>query len=169
MQSQENDSASPPVDLGLWGKSAGLPHGVTYPVVCHLLDTAAVALMLWERFVPGGLRARIAAGLGVTEGDAGRLIGFWAGLHDIGKVVPSFQGQDELAFARLAGYPGTPADPLKHDFAVHVWLSTALQRVGYAPDGLLPRAPAGRVGGAGRAAAWRASRVLPSCQRAGRS
>ncbi|WP_373289902.1 HD domain-containing protein [Saccharopolyspora thermophila] len=35
------------VDLRLWGKERGLG-GACYPVVCHGLDTAAAARVLWR-------------------------------------------------------------------------------------------------------------------------
>jgi hypothetical protein len=74
------------VDLALWGKSRGLD--VPYPVVCHLLDAAAVAGELWDSYVPHALRRTISRTLGVEEPEAGRLVALWAGLHDVGKVTP---------------------------------------------------------------------------------
>jgi|GEM_PF-849251 len=77
------------VDARLWGKRDGLPG--PYPVVCHLIDTAAIAGALWDVWI---------AGLGVLRADVlgervaahmRSLVCFWAGLHDIGKVSPSFQ------------------------------------------------------------------------------
>jgi hypothetical protein len=37
------------VDCRLWGKEKHLSH--PYPVVCHLLDTAVVFAVLWDRLL----------------------------------------------------------------------------------------------------------------------
>lgn len=78
------------MDLTPWGKALK-ERGVVYPLLFHLLDTAAIAAALWEEFLAAGQRARIAEGLGVSEGEARRLVAFWAGLHDVGKLSPGFQ------------------------------------------------------------------------------
>ena len=79
----------PPIDARLWGKRDGLPG--PYPVVCHLIDTAALAGALWDVWAAGlaVLRADV---LGEHVAEHMRsLVCFWAGLHDMGKVSPSFQ------------------------------------------------------------------------------
>lgn len=116
------------LDLRLWGKSRGLA-GRRYPLTCHLLDTAATAGALWADFVPDGLRAVVAAGLGTTEDHAGRLIVLWAGLHDIGKITPDFQQRDPGA--DLDGYPPSLGHKPRHDHAGHEWLRTGLPCAGY--------------------------------------
>jgi len=40
-----------PIDPRLWGKRRGLPG--PYPVICHLIDTAAMAGALWDVWVAG--------------------------------------------------------------------------------------------------------------------
>lgn len=121
---------SPDVDLELWGKSRGL-RGSRYPLICHLLDTAAAAEALWDGYISPGLRRVVAAELGVDEGRARGLLAYWAGLHDIGKCTAGFQKQDEDGFARLNGYPSVDAEAIKHAFAAHVWLGQALVGAGY--------------------------------------
>ncbi|MDA0564154.1 CRISPR-associated helicase Cas3' [Streptomonospora sp. S1-112] len=117
------------VDLRIWGKARGLGDD-RYPVVCHLLDAAAVMRVLWRDSVSPGLRAAVSADLGVSEPEAGRLLELWAGLHDIGKITPSFQQQ----VAVPAGYPLTNVDQgLPHDVAGGRWLASALREAGY-PD-----------------------------------
>lgn len=79
-------------DLNLWGKQDGLPQ--RYPLLCHLLDTAASAGVLWDRWLRPGLRGQLTAAL--APGDpalARRRLMAVAALHDIGKVNPVFQGQ----------------------------------------------------------------------------
>ncbi|QKV90421.1 CRISPR-associated endonuclease Cas3'' [Streptomyces sp. NA02950] len=73
----------------MWGKARGLPW--PYPLVCHLLDTAAMAGRLWDVMLGHRSRRRIAECLELDEGASRRLVGCWACLHDLGKVTPPFQ------------------------------------------------------------------------------
>ncbi|MBU3063155.1 CRISPR-associated helicase Cas3' [Nocardia sp. NEAU-G5] len=112
------------VDLRLWGKSRGLPGA--YPLVCHLLDAGAAAGALWDHYLSPGLRRFLAQGMGVSESHARQLLVFWAGLHDVGKAMACFQVQDAVAFAAAEGYPAVGGRRVGHDYAVHVWLTSAL-------------------------------------------
>lgn len=132
----------PLVDLALWGKSRGL-QGKRYPLICHLLDAAAVMESLWDEYLPPGVRTLISDGIGTSEEHARGLLAYWAGLHDIGKVMACFQDQDPAGFAELVGYPGGAGEPKGHAFAAHVWLGQALAEAGYKMTGL--RSPAFRV------------------------
>lgn len=73
----------------VWAKAGngGTPH----PLICHALDTAAVAELIYHRLLGPVLRERLDAAL-APLGEAP----FWAaalsGLHDLGKCSPSFQG-----------------------------------------------------------------------------
>ncbi|MFI5756840.1 CRISPR-associated helicase Cas3' [Streptomyces sp. NPDC051569] len=89
-------------DLSPWGKVGVEKAAKAYPLLFHLLDTAAVALELWERFLSPNQRAAIAGGLGVEEGEARLLVAFWAGLHDLGKLTPGFQQCVAEAYAELS-------------------------------------------------------------------
>src|SRR5699024_3709367 len=93
------------LDMGLWGKSEGLPPDVRYPLICHLLDVGAVAEVLWRDHVAIGVRQTIADGLETTVEHAGRLIPYWASLHDVGKLNHGFQAQDVAA--PIHRYPGS--------------------------------------------------------------
>lgn len=117
------------VDLLLWGKSHGLAR--PYPLICHLLDTAAMATMLWQHYVSPALRRRIADLLGMPESQAGHLISFWSGLHDIGKCMPCFQAMDSGAYESLHDYPDLHGEKRRHEHAAHVWLGHALSTRGY--------------------------------------
>ncbi|WP_420162286.1 CRISPR-associated helicase Cas3' [Nocardiopsis sp. CNT-189] len=126
-------SASPEeaVDLRLWAKERDLG-GYRHPAACHALDAAAMALVLWEEAVAPGVRATISASLATDEEHAGRLIAFWAGLHDVGKVSPEFQHQIDID---LPSYP-SPRDlagRAGHATATARWLEQALPTAGYAP------------------------------------
>jgi CRISPR-associated endonuclease/helicase Cas3 len=119
------------LDGRLWGKSRGLAR--PYPVAWHLADAAAVALVVWDLVLSAGQRDFIAAGLGVSERDARRLVGWWAGLHDLGKVIPGFQAMDEAAFSALTAdgsYAGGP-EGLRHERATQLVLPTLLESLGY--------------------------------------
>jgi CRISPR-associated endonuclease/helicase Cas3 len=67
----------------------------------HLLDAAAMALCLWDRYLSVSQRRCIAEGLGLAHDleHARRVVGLCAGLHDIGKIS-GFQ----FCEARAAGY-----------------------------------------------------------------
>ncbi|MCX4690706.1 CRISPR-associated helicase Cas3' [Kitasatospora purpeofusca] len=127
-------------DARLWGKSAGLP--AEYPVVCHLLDTAAVAVALWDAVLSPRVCRRLAGVLGVEVDEARRMVGFWAGLHDVGKIIPGFQAAVPEAFRRLAeedGYGGAAeaGGYLSHETATHWGLVEFFEECGYPPVGRL--------------------------------
>ncbi|MFD7735266.1 CRISPR-associated helicase Cas3' [Kitasatospora phosalacinea] len=125
-----------PVDRRLWGKQRGLSRA--YPVVCHLLDTAAVAGALWDGVLSGAVRGRVAASLGVDGEGARRLVMLWAGLHDVGKIVPGFQGVSKAAAAPLADDPlfaeAGSRGWLAHEVATHWGLVEVFEAWGY-PQG----------------------------------
>ena len=85
----------------LWGKLNGLDD--PYPLIWHMLDSAAAVEALWGTFLSPGQRGAIARGLGLgsDENEARRVVAFWAALHDIGKISVQFQSQAERAWTRL--------------------------------------------------------------------
>ncbi|MFF0296304.1 type I-E CRISPR-associated protein Cse1/CasA [Kitasatospora sp. NPDC004614] len=124
------------IDGVLWGKHAGL--GEAYPVICHLLDTAATAGALWDSVLGESLRGRLAEVLGVEGDQARRLVMVWAGLHDLGKITPSFQALVETEFAKLdEGRYAEPSQPvsLRHEAATHWALVEAFEEWGYPAGG----------------------------------
>lgn len=78
--------------LAVWGKTD--PDALTWlPAVRHLEDAAAVAGVLWDRWLPPLVRDAISAGLPGGSKD-GRALTVWlAGVHDCGKFSPQFTGQ----------------------------------------------------------------------------
>ncbi len=68
-----------------------------------MLDDAAVAAALWDRFLSSSQRAVIAGGLSVSEEQARSLTGLLSGLQELGKLVPSFQRREHGAWLRLDG------------------------------------------------------------------
>lgn len=75
------------------------------PLWRHMADSAAVAGMLWDEWLPRSVRELVAEALPGGSEDARRLVVWLAGTHDIGKATPAFACQvDSLAGAmRSAG------------------------------------------------------------------
>ncbi|MGW0822476.1 CRISPR-associated endonuclease Cas3'' [Streptomyces sp. NPDC002845] len=129
----------PTVDTRLWGKEHGLPR--PYPVICHLLDTAGVFGALWDVLLSDQVRGNIARALGLTVAEARRVLAFWAGLHDLGKITPPFQAQVPEAFAAVRGDPAYVFTPgaereraFRHEMASHLALAYLLDEAGYPGD-----------------------------------
>ncbi len=75
-----------------------------HPVICHLADTAAVAMEILRSHLSPIARQRLANGLGLTDPESViRFCGFMAGSHDLGKVSPAFQFQVSKVGKLLAG------------------------------------------------------------------
>ncbi|MFI6476298.1 CRISPR-associated helicase Cas3' [Nonomuraea sp. NPDC050663] len=119
----------PELDLWLWGKQKGLPS--PYPVVCHLLDAVAGVEELWDTYLAAGTRNALASGLGVSEKQARSVLAYWAGLHDICKIMPCFQSRYDPAFQKLWNYPAPIGEFKPHAYAIHVWLGHILAEAGY--------------------------------------
>jgi CRISPR-associated endonuclease/helicase Cas3 len=94
------DVQSIPTYQLLWAKTSK-DRTRTHLLLCHLIDVAQVALALWSQALTDSLRTQIAGALGLDAEDAGRLIAFWAGLHDLGKASPGFQRKYSPAVATL--------------------------------------------------------------------
>lgn len=88
--------------LALWAKSNA--DGASHSLPAHLLDTAAVAELVWDEFMAPHTRDAIDA---VAGGRGRELYVLICGLHDAGKATPAFQLQDEklAAQARERGIP----------------------------------------------------------------
>ncbi|MFI9582248.1 CRISPR-associated helicase Cas3' [Streptomyces sp. NPDC052236] len=68
------------------------------PLWRHMEDSAAVAGLLWDNWLPASVRNLIAEPLPGAAPDARRLVVWLAAVHDIGKATPAFACQvDELA------------------------------------------------------------------------
>lgn len=76
----------------LWGKSDGGEGACWLPLYMHMLDSAGIAGYLWDEWLPEGTRALFVRALGGDPCCARKLACFIAGVHDIGKATPSFQG-----------------------------------------------------------------------------
>ncbi|MFC4517953.1 CRISPR-associated helicase Cas3' [Streptomyces ehimensis] len=115
----------------LWGKSAARNGGRTHLLLGHLLDTAAVAEVMWDRYLSVALRRRLEE----VSGGRGRLWFMWVcGIHDCGKACPAFQSLDdaEAAPVRAAGLswgrlPTARQQRWRHDVAGAALLRPRLQ------------------------------------------
>jgi CRISPR-associated endonuclease/helicase Cas3 len=80
-------------DLNLWGKQDGLPE--RYPLLCHLLDTAASAGVLWDRWLRPGLRDQLTVALALGDPAlARRRMMTVAALHGHRQGKPCLPGAD---------------------------------------------------------------------------
>ncbi|MGI5133172.1 CRISPR-associated helicase Cas3' [Pseudonocardia sp. CA-107938] len=115
----------------MWGKSnAG---GSMHLLIAHLLDTAAVAELIWDRYLAPSVRDaldRCAAGQGRA------LVALVCGLHDVGKATPAFQVKDAdlAAVVRAAGFGWR--EPMQssrwhHSLAGGLIVRDALRRAGW--------------------------------------
>ncbi|TXS52770.1 CRISPR-associated endonuclease Cas3'' [Streptomyces sp. t39] len=161
-----------PLDSRLWGKAAGLHRDArgadrTHPLVCHLLDTAAVAEVVWDELLTAHQRSMVVEALQVPDGQARVLAAFWAGLHDIGKISVPFQMHEggpkregKLRAEELSAEPGygfgaaAARDRQSHEAAAHWWLVGVFKEAGYPsskrrPQTQLSHAVAQLLGGHG--------------------
>ncbi|MFI1377797.1 type I-E CRISPR-associated protein Cse1/CasA [Embleya sp. NPDC020886] len=79
------------------------------PLWRHMADSAAVAGLLWDRWVPENVRRLVADALPRKGGDARLLVVWLAAVHDIGKATPAFACQvDSLADRMRSAGLGMP-------------------------------------------------------------
>src|ERR1017187_1977432 len=74
----------------IWAKTDSKT-GRWHPLVCHMVETSAVASVLWDDVLAPGTRDVIADALGLPVDEARQWSLFLAGIHDLGKASPSFQ------------------------------------------------------------------------------
>ena len=108
-----SDAVETPTRVMLfWGKLLPQREGAQsfHPLLCHMLDVAAVAHALWRQALSPAACWSLAAGLKLPEEAAARWVAFLAGLHDLGKACPVFQLRRE-AQALAAFYHDLPGPP----------------------------------------------------------
>ena len=74
-----------------------------HPVICHLADTAAVAMEILRSYLSPIALERLSNGLGLSNESLIQFCGFMTGSHDLGKVSPAFQFQVSEVGKILAG------------------------------------------------------------------
>lgn len=79
----------------LWAKwsDASQTPATYHPVICHLIDVAQVARLLWDTIYARPHRERLAAAFQLDQPATASWVAFFAGLHDLGKASPAFQTQ----------------------------------------------------------------------------
>jgi CRISPR-associated endonuclease/helicase Cas3 len=102
-QSEEYfQAANGRVEWLLWGKAQPATQPVpAHPLLCHMIDVAAVAERLVRDLLPRSTAARLLAPFGEGE-NAVAWLAFVVALHDLGKASPAFQGKWPLAVDPLA-------------------------------------------------------------------
>ncbi|MCL6622976.1 MAG: CRISPR-associated helicase Cas3' [Syntrophobacterales bacterium] len=118
----------------LWGKRSRDNEAISHPLVFHLIDVAAVAGRLWGEVLERSARAAISRALGLAEEAAGGWVAIWAGLHDLGKASPVFQGKWAPARKWLAdaGLTCPPPSPIPHGFLTTIFVRELFQE--FLPD-----------------------------------
>ncbi|MBA2605330.1 MAG: CRISPR-associated endonuclease Cas3'' [Acidobacteria bacterium] len=116
-----------------------------HPLICHLIDVAMAAKLLWQKVLPEKTKERLAK-VFELENDlklekAGNLIAFLIGLHDLGKCSPPFalrgrnDNQNNQTFRLLELYQDTEyfcdgfktASEAPHNFVTSVVLPPILE------------------------------------------
>jgi len=77
--------------FNLWAKfQRGNEHD-WHALLWHMIDSAAVARLLWEDCLSKSFKISMASKFGLSLEETGKLLAFWVSLHDIGKAGPEFQ------------------------------------------------------------------------------
>lgn len=94
----------------LWGKAYEGQPWPAHPLLCHMLDVAAVAALLVTTILPPRLVQRLLGSLHTDQWIALRLLLFLIAQHDIGKATPAFQEKVKRIFTELnkLGYDAQP-------------------------------------------------------------
>lgn len=128
-----------PKSFSLWAKTdeAGGTE-ITHPLIYHMLDVGECTLALWKLALSEQTRQTFANFLKLNTESTGRLLAFWASLHDIGKAAPGFQRKYMLALPRLREigltFPEESSSPSPHGI-VSAWALKGLlaQETGLKP------------------------------------
>jgi len=103
--------------VNAWGKYDKV-NGEYYPLIAHLLDTAAFASAIWRIWMSDRLKSQLSPMFGAQPD---KYFSFLAGGHDIGKLEPLFQGgllwKDNAAFKdvlRALGLADVTGDYTSH-------------------------------------------------------
>ncbi|MFH2102440.1 MAG: CRISPR-associated helicase Cas3' [Chloroflexota bacterium] len=75
----------------LWAKTDQIGGENIHPLIYHLIDVGECTLALWNLALSEQTRQTFASYLDLDVEATGRLLTFWASLHDLGKASPGFQ------------------------------------------------------------------------------
>ena len=90
-------------DIFLFWAKTDREKGNVHTLIYHLIDVGAVTQVMWLYALPKQTQGMFSCWLGLNLTDLGKLIGFWASLHDIGKAAPCFQRKYQPAINLLTG------------------------------------------------------------------
>lgn len=79
----------------LWAKSDYDAESEWLPLYQHIADSAAVAEVLWDEFLPAATKNVVVSAFGGDESLARKVIVWLAASHDLGKATPAFAWQVE--------------------------------------------------------------------------
>jgi CRISPR-associated endonuclease/helicase Cas3 len=88
----------------LWAKTSREKEDISpadwryHPLICHMLDVAAVAAVMWDHCIAQSLQEILKDSLGTY---ARALIVFLSGAHDLGKGSPAFQKKEPRLLPQL--------------------------------------------------------------------
>ncbi|WP_253772593.1 CRISPR-associated helicase Cas3' [Goodfellowiella coeruleoviolacea] len=123
----------------VWGKSKEKAGGVTNLLMSHLVDTAAVGEVIWDRYLAPATRDLLDEVAG-GHGRGRKLFAWLCGIHDCGKATPAHQrlwpeGAQAVRDAGLTWNEPTAArSRWRHDRAGGYLLRHALRQAGWHPD-----------------------------------
>lgn len=106
----------------LWAK-AGSGSAGYHPLLYHLIDVTQVVLSIWNNSLPASSRKYFSDLLDLDETSTGKLLAFWAGLHDLGKAGPGFQAKIDLQTIKQK-QAGFDFPPIQFKPAPHGFLTT---------------------------------------------
>lgn len=131
-----NEPISAAADLiRFWGKLGRTKDAFPpfHPLICHMIDVAAVAGQMWDGVLSEPARAALTRGLGLPDDASSRIwVTFLAALHDLGKACPAFTLRKEARVLRHL-YPGLPDPPAgvnaPHGVVTTIALPSLLQQL----------------------------------------
>lgn len=111
-------STENPIAFALWAKTGPVDAPETFhPLICHMLDVAAVARVMWTESLSHRQREELTRRLG-WDNHADALVSWLAGAHDIGKAEPTFQAKANSHLARLTAlgfvFPRRASQNIRH-------------------------------------------------------
>jgi CRISPR-associated endonuclease/helicase Cas3 len=116
-----------------------------HPLICHLIDVAAVTAVMWEQMLSRWTRGRVAEALGLDVAAAGTWIAFWSGSHDVGKACPAFQVRHETPLELRDRIKAALPVPDQFNKVNHGAVSTFTLRETLQTDYRVPRVVAGHL------------------------
>ena len=155
-----------PAHMRLWAKTDRCTEK-THALLYHLIDVGQVALALWAESFSPDRRGQFAAWLGLDKENAGNLLVFCVGLHDIGKASPAFQCKYPPAVAELEKAGFDFPDPKPYRPAPHGLVSVWVLQNLLVSELTFPESIAEKIAHAlgGHHGAWPSLRALQSSQK----